>query len=153
MLDLENKNYYEFDPEVQAIPKHDNNINYFYTPYDESKGASKVGYYFEKDDSGNYNVLTSMLPTNGEFYKLSNNDLYVIEDANHIYDKYTVWNSNATIIPSTLTLKRRKEKYVFEELKEFGINYNTLLGILLEARRVLSTSLNIPEETRDTSTV
>lgn len=153
LLDLENKNYYEFDPEVQAIPKHDNNINYFYTPYDESKGASKVGYYFEKDDSGNYNVLTGILPTNGEFYKLSNNDLYVIEDANHIYDKYTVWNSNATIIPSTLTLKRRKEKYVFEELKEFGINYNTLLGILLEARRVLSTSLDIPEETRDTSTV
>ena len=153
LLDLENKNYYEFDPEVQAIPKHDNNINYFYTPYDESKGASKVGYYFEKDDSGNYNVLTGILPTNGEFYKLSNNDLYVIEDTNHIYDKYTVWNSNATIIPSTLTLKRRKEKYVFEELKEFGINYNTLLGILLEARRVLSTSLDIPEETRDTSTV
>lgn len=153
LLDLENKNYYEFDPEVQAIPKHDNNINYFYTPYDESKGVSKVGYYFEKDDSGNYNILTGILPTNGEFYKLSNNDLYVIEDANHIYDKYTVWNSNATIIPSTLTLKRRKEKYVFEELKEFGINYNTLLGILLEARRVLSTSLDIPEETRDTSTV
>lgn len=153
LLDLENKNYYEFDPEVQAIPKHDNNINYFYTPYDESKGASKVGYYFEKDDSGNYNVLTGILPTNGEFYKLSNNDLYVIEDTNHIYDKYTVWNSNATIIPSTLTLKRRKEKYVFEELKEFGINYNTLLGILLEARRVLSTSLDTPEETRDTSTV
>ena len=153
LLDLENKNYYEFDPETQAIPKHDNNINYFYTPYDESKGASKVGYYFEKDDSGNYNILTGILPTNGEFYKLSNNDLYVIEDANHIYDKYTVWNSNATIIPSTLTLKRRKEKYVFEELKEFGINYNTLLGILLEARRVLSTSLDIPEETRDTSTV
>ena len=93
------------------------------------------------------------MPTNGEFYKLSNNDLYVIEDTNHIYDKYTVWNSNATIIPPTLTLKRRKEKYVFEELKEFGIKYNTLLGILLEARRVLSTSLDIPEETRDTSTV
>ena len=153
LLDLENKNYYEFDPEVQAIPKHDNNINYFYTPYDESKGASKVGYYFEKDTSGNYNILTGILPTNGEFYKLSNNDLYVIEDTNHIYDKYTVWNSNATIIPFTLTLKRRKEKYVFEELKEFGIKYNTLLGILLEARRVLSTSLDIPEETRDTSTV
>lgn len=153
LLDLENKNYYEFDPEVQAIPKHDNNINYFYTPYDESKGASKVGYYFEKEASGNYNILTGVLPTNGEFYKLSNNDLYVIEDTNHIYDKYTVWNSNATIIPFTLTLKRRKEKYVFEELKEFGIQYNTLLGILLEARRVLSTSLDIPEETRDTSTV
>lgn len=153
LLDLENKNYYEFDPEVQAIPKHDNNINYFYTPYDGSKGASKVGYYFEKDTSGNYNILTGILPTNGEFYKLSNNDLYVIEDTNHIYDKYTVWNSNATIIPFTLTLKRRKEKYVFEELKEFGIKYNTLLGILLEARRVLSTSLDIPEETRDTSTV
>ena len=152
-LDLEKKNYYEFDPETQAVPVHDNNTNYFYTSYDESQGASKVGYYFEKDLKGNYNILTGVLPASGDFYKLSNNDLYVIEDTNHIYDKYTVWNSNATIIPPTLTLKRRKEKYVFEELKEFGIQYNTLLGILLEARRVLSTSLDIPEETRDTSTV
>lgn len=153
VLDLAKKNYYEFDPETQAVPVHDNDTNYFYTPYDENQGASKVGYYFEKDAKGNYNVLTGVLPASGDFYKLSNNDLYVIEDTNHIYDKYTVWNSNATIVPSTLTLKRRKEKYVFEELKEFGIQYNTLLGILLEARRVLSTSLDTPEETRDTSTV
>lgn len=153
VLDLGKKNYYEFDPETQAVPVHDNNTNYFYIPYDESQGASKVGYYFEKDSKGNYNILTGVLPASGDFYKLSNNDLYIIEDTNHIYDKYTVWNSNATIIPPTLTLKRRKEKYIFEELKEFGIQYNTLLGILLEARRVLSTSLDTPEETRDTSTV
>lgn len=153
--DLENnKIYYKFNPENQKVV-HDNDKNYFYKPYDENSGASTIGYYFWKDDKNEYHVLTDKtVPTNLKpFYKRTSNDLYIIEDTNHIYDKYTVWNSNATIIPPTLTLKRRKEKYVFEELKEFGIQYNTLLGILLEARRVLSTSLDTPEETRDTSTV
>lgn len=153
-LDAEHKNYYEFDPETQAIAVHDNDVNYFYVPYDASKGASKIGYYFIKDESGEYKVLTDATITGiGDYYKLSNNDLYVIEDTNHIYDKYTVWNSNASIVPPTITLNRRKEKYVFEELESFGIQYNTLLGLLLEIRRVLATSLETPEETRDTKTV
>lgn len=153
-LDAQHKTYYEFDPETQAIAVHDNDINYFYVPYDISKGASKIGYYFIKDDSGEYKILTDAAVAGVEdYYKLSNNDLYVIEDTNHIYDKYTVWNSNASIVPPTITLNRRKEKYVFEELESFGIQYNTLLGLLLEIRRVLATSLETPEETRDTKTV
>lgn len=151
-----NKNYYNFDPDdknqVQAV--HDNKENYFYEPCPKGQVAPQIGYYFIKDDGG-YHVIEQekIAGLTGPFYKLSNNDLYVMADTNHVYDKYTVWNSNASIVPCSITLNRRKEKYVFEELKEFGIQYNTLLGILLEARRVLSTSLDIPEETRDTSTV
>ena len=151
-----NKNYYNFDPDdknqVQAV--HDNKENYFYEPCPKGQVAPQIGYYFTKNDNS-YNVMEQEKITglDGPFYKLSNNDLYVMTDTNHVYDKYTVWNSNASIVPASITLNRRKEKYVFEELKEFGIQYNTLLGILLEARRVLSTSLDTPEETRDTSTV
>lgn len=151
-----NKNYYNFDPDdknqVQAV--HDNKENYFYEPCPKGQVAPQIGYYFTKDDDG-YHIMEQekVAGLTDTFYKLSSNDLYVMADTNHIYDKYTVWNSNASIVPASITLNRRKEKYVFEELKEFGIQYNTLLGILLEARRVLSTSLDTPEETRDTSTV
>ncbi len=150
------KNYYNFNPDdknqVQAV--HDNKEHYFYEPCPKGQVAPQIGYYFTKNDNS-YNVMEQEKITglDGPFYKLSNNDLYVMTDTNHVYDKYTVWNSNASIVPASITLNRRKEKYVFEELKEFGIQYNTLLGILLEARRVLSTSLDAPEETRDTSTV
>lgn len=151
-----NKNYYNFDPDdknqVQAV--HDNKENYFYEPCPKGQVAPQIGYYFIKNDDV-YHVIEQekIAGLTGPFYKLSNNDLYVMADTNHVYDKYTVWNSNASIVPASITLNRRKEKYVFEELKEFGIQYNTLLGILLEVRRVLSTSLDTPEETRDTSTV
>lgn len=150
------KNYYEFDPnnEKQVQPVHNNKDKYFYEPCPKGQVAPQIGYYFTKDDNG-YHIMEQEKITGltGPFYKLSNNDLYVMADTNHVYDKYTVWNSNASIVPCSITLNRRKEKYVFEELKEFGIQYNTLLGILLEARRVLATSLDTPEETRDTSTV
>ena len=157
------KKYYLFNPD-QTISVHNNNDKYFYKPFSGDDGVSKIGYYFEKDENNNYQILTNNsiiekqqsedgTETPIVYYKLSNNDLYVMADTNHVYDKYTVWNSNASIVPCSITLNRRKEKYVFEELKEFGIQYNTLLGILLEARRVLSTSLDTPEETRDTSTV
>ena len=152
----QNKNYYEFDPndENQVQTVHNNKDKYFYEPCPSGQVAPQIGCYFTKDDDG-YHVMEQekIAGLTGPFYKLSNNDLYVMADTNHVYDKYTVWNSNASIVPCSITLNRRKEKYVFEELKEFGIQYNTLLGILLEARRVLSTSLDTPEETRDTSTV
>lgn len=153
-LDMSHKNYYKFDlTQVKAV--HNNDTNYFYTPYSSGdEGVSTIGYYFTKDDAGDYNVLTQAEIVNGnKYYKHSNNDLYVMEDINNIYDKYTVWNSNASIVPPTITLNRRKEKYVFEELESFGIQYNTLLGLLLEIRKVLATSLKTPEETRDTKTV
>lgn len=153
-LDMVRKNYYKFDlTKVKAV--HNNDTNYFYTPYSSGdEGVSTIGYYFTKDDAGDYSVLTQASITDGsKYYKRSNNDLYVIEDVNNIYDKYTVWNSNASIVPPTITLNRRKEKYVFEELESFGIQYNTLLGLLLEIRKVLATSLETPEETRDTKTV
>jgi hypothetical protein len=111
----------------------------FYAPYE----------YYKKGADGEYTLVTTpKAPTNTELYK--RNALYVMEDQANIYSKGAIWNPEAKIIPPTVQIGTRSERWELIELEGFAKNLNTQNGLILKTNKILEYNDDL---TRDTRTV
>lgn len=103
-------------------------------------------YYIQSN--GNY-ILASGFIDGVDYYTLGE-DRYIKEDLKHSYATGSLWNNQIELVPYTVTLATREVDYIFEELKGFAKNYNTIHGLILRLSYLLEDG---DKNTRDTSTV
>lgn len=112
----------------------------------ENKFYEPDKYY---DANGNlYKDVNKPGDENTIFYKKKG--IYVISDSANIYTPGAEWNTEASIIPATVTLGTRDEYYGMEVISNLARNENTIHGLILRLNKILESN-NI--HTRDTKTV
>lgn len=105
-------------------------------------------YYYK--ENGKYLLDRNNTPTTNRTYYIKNNELYVLNDLNNLYDIGCKWNMNISPIPDGVTLATRVAYPKFEELSGFARTLNTIHGLILKINHLL---LNGDLYTRDQSTV
>ena len=121
-----------------VILKETLNTNPFYEPNK---------YYYQLDE-GIFVLDSSLEMKNTDYY--THDDLYVYEDELGLIPPGTVWNQAANIIPDSITLATREEKYAWLELPGFARDLNTIHGLIIRINNLL---LEGDTETRDSATV
>lgn len=106
----------------------DNNI--YYTPYK---------YYYQPDKNNNPNVYLlderESFTENTTYYE--KNSIFVLEDLNYKFPKYSIWNSNITEIPEGVTLATRTASVGWKELEGFARELNTIHGLIVQINRIM----------------
>lgn len=121
-----------------VILKETLNTNPFYEPNK---------YYYQLDE-GVFVLDSSLEMKNTDYY--THDDLYVSKDELGLIPPGTVWNQAANIIPDSITLATREEKYEWIELPGFARDLNTIHGLIVRINNLL---LEGDTNTRDSATV
>ena len=105
--------------------------------------------YYQKNNADEYVLITTnTIPENTTIYKRK--PLYVINDTADIYSRGAIWDFNTDYVPASITLGNQVESYGLEPLEDFARNINTMHGMLLKIRSILSYT---DKDTRDLRTV
>ena len=130
-----------FDGDNFRINKTDEQIKnktYAITPQGSSgKYYLPNKYYIYDETQGKYILDISQEPREDINY-YEKNDIYVSNDDSNTFKKGSIWNLNASTIPSTVTLSKRSIQPQMRELKGFGRNFNTINGLIVEMNKLLS---------------
>jgi hypothetical protein len=81
------------------------------------------------------------------YYK--KNDFFVEEDKFNLFARGSVWNKGVDVIPASVNLATRRERYGMEELTGFARTLNTIHGLILKVNQLLELE---DTETRDRTT-
>lgn len=146
-----NLEYYDSDYfRINQTDEQIANKTYAITPQgDNGRYYSPNKYYFYDPDLGKYVIDMSAQARTGVTYWVRN-DIYVAQDTSNTFAQGSVWNTNATIIPNTITLSKRTETPVMKELEGFARSFNTLNGLILEMNRLIKAD---DYSTRDRNTL
>lgn len=106
--------------------------------------------YYLENDSGKKVLSEIYNPEKAYLYYALGEDLYVIADEKSSFNIGSLWNNQITLIPWPVSLARREAINVFEELKGFAKNYNTIHGLILKLNYLMESD---DTYTRDTTTI
>lgn len=94
------------------------------------------GKYYYLNAANEYEIDKAENMTAGRTY-FTGEDFYVFDDVKGTFAKYSLWNNNVKVVPCTVELSRRTEKYHLEELVGFARGLNTIHGLILEINKFL----------------
>ena len=113
----------------------------FYVPYK---------YYIYNEEVKDYVLCKDEFFDSSKVYYVRDKGYYVLNDDFNEYTKYSLWNTNITQIPSSVTLARRTENITLKPMVNFARYLNTIHGLILQTNKMLEVD-NF--QTRDRHTV
>ena len=119
------------------------------TPFDNTIFYAPNKYYYFSDEEGKFVIETSPTLREGVDYYIRE-DIYISSDTSNTFQTGATWNLNATFIPNSITLAKRKEFPVMRELSGFGRGLNTINGLILKMSELLAVN---NYQTRDRNTL
>lgn len=119
------------------------------TPFDNSIFYAPNKYYYFSDEEGKFVIETSPTLREGVTYYIRE-DIYISNDSSNTLPLGSTWNLNATFIPNSVVLSKRREKPIMRELSGFGRGLNTINGLILKMSELLAAN---NYQTRDRNTL
>ena len=92
-------------------------------------------YYYDAND-GSKVIDKGLMKTENRIYFIGE-DFYVVSDSQNAFDVYSLWNNNVKLVPSSVTLARREDRWGFKELDGFARSMNTIHGLILEVNKIM----------------
>lgn len=96
-------------------------------------------YYYQPDKNNKPNIYLlddREAFTEGTAY-YEKDSIFVLEDLNYKFPKYSIWNSNITEIPEGVTLATRTASVGWKELEGFARELNTIHGLIVQINRIM----------------